>query len=288
MVSPSSSSSRGSRRPFHQLRDARGHVAQLAREDAHLVARLVELDARAVELVFEDGFAQALERFRRVLRRAGEHGRDRRQQAQREAREAARALLEGGPGHVAQVGREHGGLADVGGRKAGRPCDRLLHEAVQRALPDLTQHQCGQEAALVFARALEQAAQGPGPPLRGAGPALAGQGLERAVHVHKGQRLVPRRRRAFEGGVDGAPAQADAALRERPREVQGEELRLASARRPEHVRDEPDLLRLLRRRAHALDERGQRGEGEPRRRRHPISVSGAAGRGQLQQAAEER
>jgi hypothetical protein len=155
-------------------------------------------------------------------------------------------------------------------RESGRPRDRLLYEAVQRALADLAQHQAGQEPALVLARALEQAAQGPGAPLRGAGAALAGQRVEHAIHVQEGERLVPRRRRALEGGVDGAPAQADAALRQRAREVHRQQLRLAAARLPQHVRDEPDLLVLLRRRAHALHERGQRGERESGRRRHRL------------------
>ena len=133
----------------------------------------------------------------------------------------------------------------------------------------------GQEAALVLARPLEQRAQGPGASLGGACATLAGQGVERAVHVQQAQGLVPRRRRALEGGVDGAPAQADASLGERAREVHRQQLRLASARLPEHVRDEPDLLVLLRGRAHALHERGERGERQSLRRRHPLSVSGS-------------
>jgi hypothetical protein len=58
--------------------------------------------------------------------------------------------------------------------------------------------------------------------------------------------------------VDRGPAQADEALRERAREVHREQLGLVSARLPEHVRDEADLLVLLRRRAHPFHERGQR------------------------------
>ena len=46
-------------RPLHHLGHARGDVLQLAGEDAHLVARTVDLQARAVDLVLEGRLARA-------------------------------------------------------------------------------------------------------------------------------------------------------------------------------------------------------------------------------------
>ena len=63
-------------RPNHgdDLRHAPGHVGQVAREHADLVALAVDLDAGAVELPFDGRGVNPLERVRRVLGRLGEHG----------------------------------------------------------------------------------------------------------------------------------------------------------------------------------------------------------------------
>jgi hypothetical protein len=144
--------------------------------------------------------------------------------------------------------------------RGGRPAARAMASCTspsERALTHLAQHERGQEAALVLARALEQARAGSGPPLGGARPALAGQRVEGCGPRPGGRAARPAAAVALEGRVDRCSSRADAALGKRAREVHGEQLRLASARLPQHVRDERDLLVLLRGRAHPLHERGQ-------------------------------
>ena len=72
IASPSITSAERQRpRPLHDLRHPRGHVLQVPREHAHLVARLVHLDAGPVDLVLDSGRTRALERLGRRSARSG-------------------------------------------------------------------------------------------------------------------------------------------------------------------------------------------------------------------------
>ena len=81
--------------PLDDLGHARGDVLEMAREDPDLVARLVHLDARAVDLVLERGLAQPLQGLLHVLGRVREHGSHRLEDAQGEAGRARPHLPRG-------------------------------------------------------------------------------------------------------------------------------------------------------------------------------------------------
>ena len=61
-------------REFHYFRDRGRDVLQTSRIYDHVVARFVDLHARAIHFVFERGFSNAGQRFRNVVGRLGEHG----------------------------------------------------------------------------------------------------------------------------------------------------------------------------------------------------------------------
>ena len=64
------------RTSFDHFGDRGGHVFQAARVNDDVVARFVDLDARAVHFVFERGFAEHCQRFGDIVRRLRQHGLD--------------------------------------------------------------------------------------------------------------------------------------------------------------------------------------------------------------------
>jgi hypothetical protein len=139
-----------------QLRHGRGHVVEVARVDAHLVAGLVHLHARAVELPFERGRAERGERRSHVVGRRGQHRLHRLQQADREAGEPGRAVAERRCGDSLEPARDHRGAAHLGGRQRARGGDRVEHHAFERALAQLADDQAHEEVALGGVGAREQ------------------------------------------------------------------------------------------------------------------------------------
>ena len=95
-----------------------GHVAQRAREHADVVAGLVHLNARAIELPLERGVADAAERILDVVGRIGEHRLHRPHQLHAEARQTGVALDEGGVGDLRQLAGHHRGAPDQRRRQA--------------------------------------------------------------------------------------------------------------------------------------------------------------------------
>ena len=250
--------------PLHHLRHAPGDVLEVAREHADLVAGLVELDARPVELVLERGRPETFERGPHVLRRARQHGRDGRQQAQREARQSRSTFLQRHARDFADAAGIHRGLPNVRRRQAGGTGDRIRKDAFERALPQLADEQLDQEPPLVRARAPEQVPQRAAAPFRRPGPTLPRDDVARSVHVEEGQRL------ALRGGLrhrrlEGPPPETDPALGQGPRQVRRGELGLASPRLAQEVGQQPDLLQLARGRPDARDAFHQRRQQHPRR-----------------------
>ena len=99
----------------------------------------MDLHARAVELVLEDGGAERLERVVDVLRRAREHRRERLVERQPKALEPGATFRQRGARDRCQAARQHAGPAHVGGRNVGRRRDRIRHDALERALAQLAE-----------------------------------------------------------------------------------------------------------------------------------------------------
>jgi hypothetical protein len=245
MVSPSSSSSRELQalHPFHQLRHAGGHVAQLAREDRHRRAGPCGAGARAVERsskATSPRRSSASDVSSAVPARMGAIGDSSRSEVVISA-----PRLRGRPGHVAQAGRNMaaGRTSPGEGRTHARSLparDRPTRPDAPRPAPSVARKR----------RSSSRARRAESPRLGcvvafEAGAALAGQRIEqRGPRPTQRQRLVPQAARA-EGRVDGAPFSG----RMRPwgsalvRYIARFRLHPppAAGARP---RDEPDLLRL--------------------------------------------
>ena len=167
--------------------------------------------------------------------------------------------LQGRPCDLAHAAREHRGLAHLGRGQRGGAGDRVQDDALERALPDLAHEQLAQEVALGHVRALEEGAQRALLALGGARARVGRDRREDAIHVGESERLAPRLARR-DRGLDRPPADPDAALGQRPREVERGQLGLPLARLPEEVGDERGLLRLPARApdaSHQVDESSQ-------------------------------
>ncbi len=146
------------------------HIPEVARIHANLVADLVRLDAGAVELVLERGFAQIGQRGANVGGRVGEHRLDRLERLQDESLQGRLALTEGGAGDRCDRAGEHRRPAYLRRGQAGRPRDRVNQNAFERPLPDFAEQQSRDEILLVARRPPEQIAQQFGAGTRRAGP----------------------------------------------------------------------------------------------------------------------
>ena len=161
IASPSRISSRaGSARDrLDDLGHGAGHVVELAREDAHLVAALVDLDARAVELPLERRLAEPRERLGDVLGGLRQHRLHRPEQLDRKPREPGRALAER---RLRPRPRDRPPASPRGAlaRPAARPPgDRLDHHPLERALAQLADQQAQQKVLLGLGRPPEQLPQ---------------------------------------------------------------------------------------------------------------------------------
>ena len=139
------------------LRHAVGHVGEVPRVGAHLVALHVHLQPRAVELPLDRRLAEAFERSRDVRRRLREHRLDRLQQRQPERREPFAARRQRRGGDVSEVAGQHQRPPHLAGRDAGRLRERVGHQCLQRPLPQLAGQQPCEELLLRLGRARQQA-----------------------------------------------------------------------------------------------------------------------------------
>ncbi len=100
-------------RHLDQLRDAAGDVVKAAREDSHVVAEDMDLHACAVELPFDSGGRDALERGRDRRRRLRQHRLHRLTDLQPKLLEPDWTTAPTGLGNRADVAPQHDGAPDV-------------------------------------------------------------------------------------------------------------------------------------------------------------------------------
>src|SRR4029079_7361044 len=97
----------------------------------------VHLDARAVELPFENRRAQRGQRLAHVGRTVGEHWLNGTEELEGVARERWLALGQDRLGHRSEVAGEHDGATHSVARETGRARDGLGQHAVESTLTDL-------------------------------------------------------------------------------------------------------------------------------------------------------
>jgi hypothetical protein len=140
----------------------------------------VHLEPRAVELPLDRGGTDARERVVQVVSRLREHRLDRAQNCEPEARQPLRALAERRRRDRSELAGEHDRPPHLRGREVCGPRDRLDHDPLERALPELAQEEPDEEALLRLGRAREEsrqlvAARGLGPRSRDARDARRGR-----------------------------------------------------------------------------------------------------------------
>ena len=228
-------------RGLDQLGDRGGHLVQLAREHADLVAAAVDLDPGAVELPLEGGAAQLAEGGGGALGAAGQHGLDRPQELHAEAAERRATHGQGRRGDLAQLAAQHGGSAHLGRREVGCAGDRLDQDALEGALAQLADDEAPEEVLLLGRGAGEQGRQG----LEARGlRARAGDAadlLEGAVGGLEGQPRLGGGA-AGPGVADGGPAQTDAALAQLADEVGDADGDLDRRETRQELGEQADLL----------------------------------------------
>src|SRR5688572_23450427 len=129
---------------------------QTAGVESNLVIRLVYLQARAVELVLEDGGAELGERALGGLRGLGQHRSERPEELELRGSDARLALLLDGDGNGRKLAAQHRGASDALGSNAERGSDRIEHDPLESALTQLAHDELLQERLLALGRAGEQ------------------------------------------------------------------------------------------------------------------------------------
>ncbi len=141
----------------HHLDDFGHRVRNLVQRaciDAHLVGHLVRLDARAVHLPFECGFAsQRFQCLPDVGRRLSEHGCRGHEELELESRERFRSFHQRGSRDRTEALRVHRRSAHFRHRHAGGRGNRLDHHPGECALPKLSDDEAEQEFLLGRRRA---------------------------------------------------------------------------------------------------------------------------------------
>ena len=154
----------------------------------------------------------------------------------------------------AEVAAQHHRPPHVLGRHAGRPGDRVDHDALQRALAQLADQQLAQEPLLRRGRAGEQLSQqGPAGRLR-PGPGLPADLVERRV-----DRADPQGRRVRRGRhlAQRGPADTDLPLPKLAGEERDRRGRLVGVGPAEHVGEQSDLAKPRGRAGHRRRRVGQ-------------------------------
>ena len=128
-------------RPLDKLRQPSRNILELSREEPHVVAALVDLDAGPVQLVLESRRVETLQRGVNVLGARGQHRCHGNKQAQRVACETRGSLREGCQRQIPKMGGEHKGLSDIGRRQSGGCSNRVEEDAFERSLSEFPNEQ---------------------------------------------------------------------------------------------------------------------------------------------------
>ena len=261
MASPSSTTA-SHRQGTHEvgdLGDRVRHLVHAAGVEAHLVAALVCLDARAVHLPLEGHLAwQLRECVRHVDRGLRQHRRHGREQLESEGPQPRDPACEGCLRDRAEIGCIHRRSPHLARSDRGGRADRLRHDTRQCALAQLTDQQLHQEMLLRRRGAREQLLQGLGTPRARAGAPQVGERTQPAVEFPQCQGGFVGR--VLSRALQGRIAQADAALRNLAREVVRGERDLGRFERPQQSREFADFRAAGTARADALRTGDQGGE----------------------------
>ena len=200
-----------------------GDVVERPGDDEDVVAGAVGLDADAVELGVDRHPAAAglRDRVGEAGRAGGEHRQDGTPDLQPDLGQGGGALGEGGAGHGHGGPGEHRGPPDRRERDAGGGGERLLHQGVERPLPQLTGDQAAQPLLLLRRRPAEEVGHRRGAGGLRAAAGQGGDGLEVVVHLTQGQRRLGSRLGQV---LQTPPAEAGAALEQCAAEVGDQDL----------------------------------------------------------------
>ena len=185
IASPSRISESAGKRA-HRLHDfghPPGHLVQVARVAAHLVARLVDLHARAVELPLEGGRAEQRQRFVDILRRLRQHRQHGLHETDGETREPRRTFGERGACHIAQAACGHHGPAHVRHGQFRGGGNGVDHDSLQRALSQLPDDQPAEKIPFFGRCTVEERRKALGAKARRAFSARRGEAGKSGVHV---------------------------------------------------------------------------------------------------------
>ena len=164
-------------------------VAQVARVRAHLVARLVHLDARAIELVLECRIVHACERVADVLRGVGQHRLHGLEDLDGKPIERLRAVVQSSGGDLCEAAGHHRRTAHAGGRQASRARDGLDEHTLECSLPQLAEEQAYEEVLFLGRRAREQLAKDLHAPGNRPRSGHASHSVECGIHVAQRERV---------------------------------------------------------------------------------------------------
>jgi hypothetical protein len=128
-------------RDRNHFRNRVGDFLQGPREDVDVVAGLVDLDARAIELLFHQRIAGVAERLLQIRRRFSQHRMHGPQQLHREPCERRLTIDDDCARNRREVARHHHRAPQRGRTYTCRLRDRIDHDALERALPQLTVQQ---------------------------------------------------------------------------------------------------------------------------------------------------
>ena len=120
------------------FRDARGDIVVLAREHRHVGPRLVHLHARAVHLGVEKRASHVRDGIADLGRGLREHRLHGGADSQADTAQAGFPLGHRDVRDAGQVSLQHVGMTHAGGTAARRLGDGFDHDAVERALPHVT------------------------------------------------------------------------------------------------------------------------------------------------------
>jgi hypothetical protein len=146
---------------FDHFGNCRGDITQIACVDLDVVAALVHLNSRAIELVLERRFAQIAERLLNVNGRFGQHRLDRLEELEAEPRQVVLCIGEDCARDRSEGPGQHGGAANaIAGNRRGAG-DRLDEHTFQCTLPQFAGDEANQKVLFVGRCAAEQIVQQP-------------------------------------------------------------------------------------------------------------------------------
>ena len=176
-----------------------------------IVAGLVQLHTRAVELVFERGVGNVGKRLVDVVGRIGEHRADRLQNLDDNRIQRGRASGQRGLRGGRQIAGHQHCPTHLGGRDGRGPGDRVEDDALEGALAELAVEDLPEELLFVARRARQQRRQLLHPRPGGPGAFDFRQRREGRVDVSDGQRRLVGRP-DIGHGRDGRVAETEPAL----------------------------------------------------------------------------